>query len=294
MDAPGAILDVLHLSKLYESGERTVHAVADLSFSVARGRFVCIVGPSGCGKTTLLKCVAGLLPPSGGSVVFQGTTVREPPARLALVSQDYSQSLLPWMSVRGNVLLPLRHKVRDRRRRKQLVESAVTAVGLTRFLNHYPWQLSGGMQQRVAIARALAYQPDLLLMDEPFAAVDAQVRADLEDLILEVSARFGITVLFVTHDIDEAAYLGDEILVLSSSPARIIESIQVELPRPRHQVWTKELPQFAHLRSRVFCLIKPRPESESGSVPRAAVDGSQRLRPLLAPEPSLSRDVTRR
>jgi NitT/TauT family transport system ATP-binding protein len=278
-----AILEVVHLSKLYEDGERTVHAVADLSFSVARGRFVCIVGPSGCGKTTLLKCIAGLLQPSGGSIVFQGKAVRrEPPERLAFVSQDYSRSLLPWMSVRGNVLLPLRHKFRDRQKRMQLVESALTAVGLTRFLDHYPWQLSGGMQQRVAIARALAYQPDLLLMDEPFASVDAQVRADLEDLILDVSARFGITVFFVTHDIDEAAYLADEILALSPSPARIIETVLVDLPRPRDQIRTKELPQFAHLRSRVFRLIKQRPDIADGTLDGTRAD-SERIAPCPCP-----------
>jgi NitT/TauT family transport system ATP-binding protein len=255
---PDAILEVVHLAKLYESGERTVQAVADLTFSVGRGRFVCIVGPSGCGKTTLLKCVAGLLAPTNGKVVLEGATVREPSAHCAFVAQDYGRSLLPWKTVRGNVLLPLRHKVKDRQRRTHLVEEAVSAVGLSRFLDHYPWQLSGGMQQRAAIARALAYQPDLLLMDEPFAAVDAHVRSDLEDLTLELSARFGITVLFVTHDIDEAVYLADDILVLSPAPATAVEWIQVGLARPRDQIRTKELPEFAHLRSHIFRLTKRR------------------------------------
>jgi len=136
------------------------------------------------------------------------------------------------------------------------VEEAVDAVGLTRFLDHYPWQLSGGMQQRVAIARALAYQPEILLMDEPFASVDAQTRGDLEDLILEVRERFEMTILFVTHDIDESVYLSDRIVVLSPSPTEVREILDVSLPRPRDQVETKELPEFAHQRAHVYRLIK--------------------------------------
>ena len=161
---------------------------------------------------------------------------------MALVFQEYSRSLLPWMSVRGNVVMPLRHKKLEKAEAARLVEEAVDAVGLTDFIDRYPWQLSGGMQQRVAIARALAYQPEILLMDEPFASVDAQTRGDLEDLILQVRDRYDMTILFVTHDIDESVYLSDRIVVLSPSPTEVREILDVSLPHPRDQVETKELP----------------------------------------------------
>jgi NitT/TauT family transport system ATP-binding protein len=156
--------------------------------------------------------------------------------------------------VRKNVGLPLRNRAKAER--AKLVDEAVEAVGLTRFIDRYPWQLSGGMQQRVAIARALAYQPQILLMDEPFASVDAQTRADLEDLILDVRDRYDVTILFVTHDIDESVYLSDRIVVLGPSPTAVKEILDVQLPRPRDQVDTKELPDFAHLRAHVYRLIK--------------------------------------
>ena len=238
------MLEIRHLSKSYGDTQ----AIADLDFTVAERELVSVVGPSGCGKTTLLKCVAGLLEPTSGEVVLEGDRV------MALVFQEYSRSLMPWLSVRKNVALPLRHK--DKGERARLVDEAVDAVGLTDHLDRYPWQLSGGMQQRVAIARALAYQPQILLMDEPFASVDAQTRADLEDLILEVRERYHVTVVFVTHDIDESVYLSDRIVVLSPSPTTVKEILDVHLPRPRDQVETKELPDFAHLRAHVYRLIK--------------------------------------
>src|ERR687894_1778811 len=159
-------------------------------------------------------------------------------------------------SSRKTVPLPLRHKRLGRQERKTLVEDALEAVGLTRFIDHYPWQLSGGMQQRVAIARALASQPQILLMDEPFASVDAQTRGDLEDLILRVREQYGVTILFVTHDIDESVYLADRIVVLTPSPTEVREVIGVDLPSPRDQVETKEQPEFARLRAHVYRLIK--------------------------------------
>src|SRR5919201_2847312 len=170
------MLEIKRLAKTYGSGAKQTHALDDVSFTVGDGEFVCVVGPSGCGKTTLLKCVGGLLRPSRGEVVLRGRRVTAPPEEMALVFQEYSRSLMPWASVRSNVLLPLRHKQLPRGERRQLVEEALESVGLTGFIEHYPWQLSGGMQQRVAIARALAYQPSILLMDEPFASVDAQTR----------------------------------------------------------------------------------------------------------------------
>jgi NitT/TauT family transport system ATP-binding protein len=246
------MLEIAGLAKAYG----TIEAIREVSFAIGEREFVCVVGPSGCGKTTLLKCIAGLLAPSGGRVELHGERVTGPPEEMALVFQEYSRSLLPWLSVRGNVTLPLRHKRLAKDERARLVEEAVDAVGLTRFIDRYPWELSGGMQQRVAIARALAYQPQILLMDEPFASVDAQTRGDLEDLILQVRERYGVTILFVTHDIDESVYLADRIVVLGPSPTSVKEILPVELPHPRDQVDTKELPEFARLRAHVYRLIK--------------------------------------
>jgi NitT/TauT family transport system ATP-binding protein len=267
------MLEIKSLTKTYGAGESAITAIADVSFTVADGEFVCVVGPSGCGKTTLLKCMAGLLRPSGGEVVLRGRRLTEPPPELALVFQEYSRSLMPWTSVRNNVLLPLRHKKLPRQERKRLVEESLTAVGLTRFIDHYPWQLSGGMQQRVAIARALAYQPSILLMDEPFASVDAQTRADLEDLVLRVREEFAITILFVTHDIDESVYLSDRIVVLAHAPTVVKEILPVDLPHPRDQIETKELADFAHLRAHVYRLVRreQQPSSAAEPEPQTAV-----------------------
>jgi NitT/TauT family transport system ATP-binding protein len=234
---------MLRVSELRKSyGDVT--ALADVSFAVEAGEFVCIVGPSGCGKTTLLKCISGLLEPDAGRVETEHD-------RMALVFQEYSRSLFPWMTVRQNVAFPLR-----RNRKSPLVAETLAAVGLSDAIDRYPWQLSGGMQQRVAIARALAYEPSILLMDEPFASVDAQTRADLEDLVLEVRRRYDVTIVFVTHDIDESVYLSDRIVVLSAAPTTVREMLDVELPQPRDQVATKELPEFAHLRAHVWRSIK--------------------------------------
>ena len=270
------MLEIKSLTKTYSTGESAITAIADVSFTVADGEFVCVVGPSGCGKTTLLKCIAGLLRPSGGEVVLRGRRLTEPPPELALVFQEYSRSLMPWTSVRNNVLLPLRHKKLPRQERKRLVEEALAAVGLTRFIDHYPWQLSGGMQQRVAIARALAYQPSILLMDEPFASVDAQTRADLEDLVLRVREEFAITILFVTHDIDESVYLSDRIVVLAHAPTVVKEILPVDLPHPRDQIETKELADFAHLRAHVYRLVRREQQPIAAAEPEpqtAAAEG---------------------
>jgi NitT/TauT family transport system ATP-binding protein len=253
------LLEIEQLGKTYGEGEGATHAIGDISFQLGEREFVCVVGPSGCGKTTLLKCMSGLLTPTQGEVRLDGRKIVDPPPEMALVFQEYSRSLLPWLTVRGNIMLPLRHKKLDKPERTRLVEESVEAVGLTRFIDRYPWELSGGMQQRVAIARALAYQPQILLMDEPFASVDAQTRGDLEDLILQVRERFQMTILFVTHDIDESVYLADRIVVLSPAPTEVREILDVGLPHPRDQVETKELPDFAHLRAHVYRLIKRQP-----------------------------------
>jgi NitT/TauT family transport system ATP-binding protein len=250
------MLKVEHLGKTYGEGDDAVEAIGDLEFEVRENEFVCIVGPSGCGKTTLLKCMSGLLTPTRGEIRLHDQRIDGPPERMALVFQEYGRSLFPWMSVRQNVAFPLRRKRLDKQAASDLVERAVESVGLTGFLERYPWELSGGMQQRVAIARALAYQPEILLMDEPFASVDAQTRADLEDLILEVRGQYGVTVVFVTHDIDESVYLGDRIVVLTPAPTTVQETQNVDLPSPRDQIETKEHPEFARLRAHVYRSIK--------------------------------------
>jgi NitT/TauT family transport system ATP-binding protein len=250
------MLKVTHLRKVYGTGETATEAISDLSFEVDKGEFVCIVGPSGAGKTTLLKTVSGLMAPTSGEIELAGEKVSGPPEQMALVFQDYSRSLYPWMKVGENVAFPLRRKKMSKAERKEIVDHAVESVGLATAIDKYPWQLSGGMQQRVAIARGLAYQPEVLLMDEPFASVDAQTRADLEDLVLNVRHEYGVTVLFVTHDIDESVYMGDRVVILTGRPARVQEVLDVDLPRPRDQVETKELPEFAHLRAHVYRAIK--------------------------------------
>jgi NitT/TauT family transport system ATP-binding protein len=267
------MLEISGLGKTYGVGDKATHAVGNVSFTIDDGEFVCVVGPSGCGKTTLLKCIGGLLRPSRGEVLLRGKRVTGPPEEMALVFQEYSRSLMPWASVRNNVLLPLRHKKLSRQERNRLVEESVAAVGLARVLDRYPWQLSGGMQQRVAIARALAYQPSILLMDEPFASVDAQTRGDLEDLVLRVREEYGITILFVTHDIDESVYLSDRVVVLTHAPTEVKEIVPVELPSRRDQIATKELPEFTSLRGHVYRLIK-REQAEAPAVEERVEGGT--------------------
>ncbi|WP_328563825.1 ABC transporter ATP-binding protein [Streptomyces coelicoflavus] len=259
------MLDVRGLKKVYEGSGRRVEAVRDLTFSVAAGELVCLVGPSGCGKTTLLKCVGGLLEPTAGEVFLAGRRVVGPPPGMAFVFQEYGRSLFPWMRVGQNVELPLRRKGLSRTRRGELVADALASVGLADAAGAYPWQLSGGMQQRVAIARALAYEPEVLLMDEPFAAVDAQTRADLEDLVRRLWHRRGITVLFVTHDIDEAVYLGERVIVLSASPTVVQEQLVVDLPGGRDQVHTRVAPRFAELRTHVYEQIQAAKRGAAGT-----------------------------
>jgi NitT/TauT family transport system ATP-binding protein len=240
------MLQVSGLRKIYRAGGREVEALRDLTFTVAAGELVCLVGPSGCGKTTLLRCIAGLLEPTSGTVTVGDKS------GLAIVFQEYGRSLFPWLSVRDNVDLPLRQKKLPKARRRELVAEALSAVGLEGTESAYPWQLSGGMQQRVAIARAVAYEPSILLMDEPFAAVDAQTRADLEDLVRALWQRLGMTILFVTHDIDEAVYLGQRVLMLSASPTVVQDELTVDLPAERDQLHTRADPRFTAQRTRVY------------------------------------------
>ncbi|WP_030315053.1 ABC transporter ATP-binding protein [Streptomyces sp. NRRL B-3229] len=266
------LLGVSGLNKVYEGSGRRVEAVRDLTFTVEAGELVCLVGPSGCGKTTLLKCMGGLLTPTAGEVRLAGRKVTGPPPGMAFVFQEYGRSLFPWMRVADNVELPLKHKDLTKARRRELVTDALESVGLPDAAGAYPWQLSGGMQQRVAIARALAYEPEVLLMDEPFAAVDAQTRADLEDLVRQLWRERGITILFVTHDIDEAVYLGERVIVLSASPTVVREQLKVDLPEERDQVHTRVATRFAELRTHVYEQIQA---AKRGTVQDAVVTESR-------------------
>ncbi len=249
------LLHIGELSHTYNAGtEGAFTAVGDISFDVPEGEVVCIVGPSGCGKSTLMRIMAGLMEPTRGTVTIRGKPVDGVPADLAMVFQDYSRSLFPWHRVEQNVEFPLKHL--DRTERRSRAAEALAAVGLEGHGSKYPWELSGGMQQRVAIARALAVQPQILLMDEPFASVDAQTRADLEDLVLALHGRLGITLVLVTHDIDESIYLADRVVALSGHPSTVLEVLPVDLPRPRDQLATKEDERFLDNRHRVFELLR--------------------------------------
>ena len=260
-----SLLKVEGLRKAF-GGPPRVEVLADVGFSVREGEFVSVVGPSGCGKTTLLLALAGLLPADGGVVDFAGARVRDrTPEGMAIVFQDYSRSLLPWKTNLGNVLFGMhRFKGQSTAEKTEQAMALLESVGLAGFERHYPWQLSGGMQQRVAIARGLASRSRLLLLDEPLASVDAQTRADLQDLLLGIASRYGQTCVLVTHDVEEATYMGDRIVVLSKRPTRVAREITVELPWPRDQIETREKPRFLEIRHEVLSYIR-RERSGAGS-----------------------------
>ena len=234
--------------------------LADISFDVPAGQFVCIVGPSGCGKTTLLRVLAGLLLPSSGQIVVDGRPVGGPARSRAIVFQDYTKALLPWRTVAGNVALGLEACGVPEPKRSERVNQLLEKMGLGHCAGHYPAQLSGGMQQRVQIARALGQDPQLLLMDEPFGALDAITRQGLQDEVARIAAEQKTTVVFITHDLEEAIYLGDQVIVLASTPGtsagRIAERITVDIPRPRSQLETREDERFLDYRHRLFGLLK--------------------------------------
>ncbi|MEV0056859.1 ABC transporter ATP-binding protein [Saccharopolyspora shandongensis] len=251
------MLDVSALGHRY-GGANGHQAIADLTFQVRTGELACIVGPSGCGKSTMLRSISGLIKPTTGDVKLGGNPVNGVPEDLAVVFQDYSRSLFPWLSVRSNVEFPLRSRGLSKAERRSRADEVLEWVGLSAAAKKYPWQLSGGMQQRVSIARALACRPALLLMDEPFASVDAQTRFELEDLLLRVRKQFDSTVLLVTHDIDESIYLADRVFVLSKSPASIVADLEIPLGDERDQITTRESETFVHLRSEVARLLDVR------------------------------------
>lgn len=227
----------------------------EISLEVREHEFVCIVGASGCGKTTLLRLLGGLLTPTQGRVTFRGTAVTGPDRALAIVFQDYGKALLPWRTVYGNVGLALESRRVPRGERPAIIKTLLTRVGLADRADAFPVQLSGGMQQRLQIARCLAQSPQVLLMDEPFGALDAMTRQSLQDEVARLSAESGTTVVFVTHDLEEAIYLGDRVISMESRPGRIGELVDVDLPRPRNQLTTREDPRFLSLRHKLFNLL---------------------------------------
>jgi NitT/TauT family transport system ATP-binding protein len=226
-----------------------------LSFEIASGEILCLVGPSGCGKTTALRVAAGLVVPTSGEARFAGALIKGPRRDVAVVFQDYAKALLPWRNAEGNVALALEALQTPRAERKDRIAALLKRVGLGGQEQKYPAQMSGGMQQRLQIARCLAQEPAALMMDEPFGALDAMTRQDLQDQILEIAGATGATILFVTHDLEEAIYLGDRVIGLASHPGRIGVELAVDLPRPRHQVTTRENPAFLALRRRLYDFI---------------------------------------
>ena len=226
------------------------------SFEVARGEFVCIIGPSGCGKTTLLRAAAGFLQPSGGAALRHGKRITGPSREVAFVFQDYGRALLPWRTVAGNISLALEAAGVPAQQRPDRIAKVLDTVGLGAHATKFPAQLSGGMQQRVQIARCLAQEPELMMMDEPFGALDAMTRESLQDEVSRLVRSTGLTVLFVTHDLEEAIYLSDRVIALRANPTAdkpsLAAMVEVKIPRPRDQLLTKENPEFLRLRRELY------------------------------------------
>src|ERR1700744_758423 len=230
------------------SGPRPI--ISGINLDVHDAEFLSIVGPSGTGKTTLLRVLGGLLPPTSGDILIKGRVMTGPPDDVVIVFQDYGNALLQWRTVAGNVAFGIERKL-SRAECADRVNDALNLIGLLPRAGDYPWQLSGGMQQRVQIARALALRPAVMLMDEPFAALDAMTKASLQDELLRLRERTHTSFVFITHDIEEAIYLGDRVAVLKGSPGRIDEVILIELPGPRDQIITRALPEFLDYRYRL-------------------------------------------
>jgi NitT/TauT family transport system ATP-binding protein len=248
------ILDVQHLGKTFESRQGQVEAMRDVSFKVHRREFICVIGPSGCGKSTLIRILAGLDYPTSGAVVLDQHAVSGPGPDRGMVFQNYT--LFPWLTVKQNVMFGPRRKGCSRKQASAEASRWTKMVGLQKFENAYPHQLSGGMKQRVAIARTLANQPRIMLMDEPFGALDAQTRAQMQNYLKQIWMNVDVTILFITHDLDEAILLSDRIVVLAAHPGRIAEIIEVPMPQPRSPEDMLD-PRFLATRKRVDELIHP-------------------------------------
>ena len=227
----------------------------DINMEIGEGEFVCVIGPSGCGKTTLLRILAGLIQASRGTVTYRGNVQSEPASDIAIVFQDYANALLPWRSAAGNVSLALEAAGTPRSERKDRIAALLDKVGLSKHADKFPAEMSGGMQQRLQIARCLAQNPAVLLMDEPFGALDAMTRQKLQDEILNIVADTGVTAFFVTHDLEEAIYLADRVIALAPNPGRIADIIDVPLERPRDQLATRETAEFLALRRKLFDFV---------------------------------------
>jgi len=252
----GLNLVVKDLAVSYLRKNSTTAVIENLSFEVSPGEIVAICGLSGIGKSTLVRTIAGLVSPSHGEVLIDSQIVSGPIESLGFVTQDYSRSLFPWLSVERNIALPFKGKDISSAERTSRVKAAIEEVGLTQSARLFPWQLSGGMQQRVAIARALVMKPKFLILDEPFASVDVYVRLELEDLVSNLVHSHGTTTLLVTHDVDEAIYMADRVLVLSGSPAKLSLDLSVGLKRPREQMETRSNPTFLKLRDQLHGSIR--------------------------------------
>ncbi len=248
------ILEVKHLGKTYDSAQGEVTALRDLNFKTHRREFVCVIGPSGCGKSTLIRILAGLESYTSGEVLLDGKAVSGPGPDRGMVFQGYT--LFPWLTVKKNVMFGLEMNNRGGMAESEALQW-LDLVGLGKFAEAYPHQLSGGMKQRVAIARALANQPRILLMDEPFGALDAQTRCKMQAHLLEIWKNIDITILFITHDLDEAIFLADRILVLKAHPGEVQELIEVPVPRPRNFSEQYLSPEFLATKARLEELIHP-------------------------------------
>ena len=247
-------LSLQHVSMSFGPAASGRPIFSDFTFQVSPGEFLCVVGPSGCGKTTLLRLLAGLIRPTGGEILFHGERIDGPSRDRAIVFQDYSKALLPWRTVAGNIALSLEACGIGEPERGHRIDALLATMGLQHAARQHPSQLSGGMQQRVQIARCLAQQPRLLLMDEPFGALDAITRQTLQDEVARLAAEHRMTVVFITHDLEEAIYLGDRVIALGSG--RIAEMIDVGIPRPRSQLETREDRRFLAHRHRLFGLLQ--------------------------------------
>jgi NitT/TauT family transport system ATP-binding protein len=253
------LLSLREVCKQYPGADRPTTALESVTLDIHRGEFLAIVGPSGCGKSTLLQIAAGLIKATSGTVTLNGKLVAGPPPEIVYLFQQYTKSLFPWRKVWDNVAFPLERKAMSRADRKGRAVFYLSMVGLSEFGNHYPWQLSGGMQQRVAIARALAAEPRVLLMDEPFSAVDALTRLDLQSMILDIwHHQTDLTAVLITHDVDEAVYLADRVALLRRQPSAISHIFETGLPRPRHPIETREAQPFLKLRHELLNLLLER------------------------------------
>ena len=251
--ASGSKIIVDHASKLFLEG--SVVAFRNVDLQIRNQEVLCVVGPSGCGKTTLLRCIGGLLAPSSGQVLIDGQAVDCPREGVAIVFQHFG--LLPWKSVMDNVAFGLRIAGAPREVITERLDHYIQLVGLAGFENHYPYQLSGGMQQRVGLARALAIDPEILLMDEPFASVDAQTREVLQEELLQLHERERKTMIFITHSIDEAIILGDRVAVMASRPGRIKEILTVDFARPRDPAAVRAQSRYTELRNHIWEELRP-------------------------------------